>query len=389
MTPHRRKQIEWYMALLALLTIAIAWWAGKKNWEEKQLNTLTKVYPDSLYDMTPLGENCWLLEGKETENRAYISTGKAKGYAGPIKVATRFNHLLKIEDVHILSASETPSYFRRVKNKDFTGSFRDRPYDYNMTQIAETNAVSGATKTCTAIARATRKSSIKITRHLDHVETITPEEPPVRFGAKETIIILLFLLGMISYLPHFKYKKLLRWITLSSGLLLLGFIYNSPITLTHINSILAGFWPDWHTEIYVYLLIFGLLVILLTSGKNPYCSHICPFGAMQEILGRLGKAKPLKTRAVYLWIWLQRSVAWIAILIALATRNPGISDYVVFGAAFQLTGSHIMFILLGSMIILSLVVHRPWCNFLCPVRPVTDYIKTVRNKLIKPWIHGS
>lgn len=108
------------------------------------------------------------------------------------------------------------------------------------------------------------------------------------------------------------------------------------------------------------------------------------FWIIMGMLYTLIKPARLKTR--YLWIWLQRSLAWVAIALDLWSRNPGISEYEVFDAAFRLTGSHRLLILLTVMLVFSLFIHRPWCNYLCPVKPVTDYIVLFRKKLVKPWI---
>lgn len=381
-----KKQTEWYLALAALLVLSIAWWTGKKRWEKRQTRQIYSVYPDSLFKLTPRGEGFWQLQPANQRDTAYIALGSAKGYGGPVRIAASFSNNLKINKIHVISSAETPSYFYRVKKENYLDHFTQLSYDHNMMKIAGVNAVSGATQTCRAIAGATRDASLTMSRHIEKAHLVPAEKHNIQFGTRETILVLLFTLSMLARVPAFKYKKALRWTTLSAGLLFLGFIYNHPLNLTQMNAMLAGFWPDWHEQIYVYLLVFGLIAIMLTSGKNLYCSHFCPFGAFQEILGKLGKAKPARLRARYMWLWLQRSLAWVAIAAALITRNPGVSGYEIFGAAFRFQGSSRLLILFSLMVVTSLMIHRPWCNFLCPVKPITDFIALFRKKLVQPWI---
>jgi polyferredoxin len=76
--------------------------------------------------------------------------------------------------------------------------------------------------------------------------------------------------------------------------------------------------------------------------------------------------------------WTQRFLAWAVILAALLFRNPGHFTYEVFGTFFTLTGAVLQFALLGVVLIASLFLLRPWCNFLCPIRATSDYIRMLR-----------
>jgi polyferredoxin len=190
----------------------------------------------------------------------------------------------------------------------------------------------------------------------------------------------------VGHRRSFKYKKLARWVSLATGLVVLGFVYNAQLTLTQINSLLMGFWPQWQTHLYWYLLLGGILFVVTVDNKNPYCEWFCPFGAAQDCLGAVGGAKPrVPARYRTPLLWAQRGVAWAAIILALLFRNPGLTSYEVFGTLFQLTGSTVQFVLLGLVLVTALFLKRPWCNYLCPLRPVTDLIRFGRGWLLEQW----
>jgi len=143
---------------------------------------------------------------------------------------------------------------------------------------------------------------------------------------------------------------------------------------------LLGFWPEWQLHLYWYLLLAGILFVFTADDKNPYCEWFCPFGAAQECLGIIGGAKGRTPQRYHnLLRWFQRALALSAIIIALLYRNPSISCYEVFGAFFRLIGSNFHFVLLGVVLIAALFLKRPWCRYLCPLRPVTDFIRLIRN----------
>jgi polyferredoxin len=233
------------------------------------------------------------------------------------------------------------------------------------------------------VRQASRKIAVK---NLEF-PAIPEFSPRIQFGFPEAILIALFAFGIVGRMRRFKHKKAARWVSMLVGLAVLGFLYNTPLTIVWINKLLLGFWPQWQTHLYWYLLILGILFIFTIDNKNPYCDWFCPFGAAQECLSVVGGAKlRIPNRVHSLLRWLQRALALSAIVIALVFRNPGISSYEVFGVFFRLIGSNFLFVLLGIVLVASLFLRRPWCSYLCPLRPVTDFIRLIRNGIRDIWM---
>jgi polyferredoxin len=103
-------------------------------------------------------------------------------------------------------------------------------------------------------------------------------------------------------------------------------------------------------------------------------------------MGAIGGAKSTGPRLYRRhFVWIQRGLAWLAVVLAFLFRNPGISSYEIFGTLFEFTGSMVAFALLGIVLVLSLFIRRPWCNFLCPLDPVFDLIRLVRTWILELW----
>ena len=83
--------------------------------------------------------------------------------------------------------------------------------------------------------------------------------------------------------------------------------------------------------------------------------------------------------------WLHRGLAWLAIVLALIFRNPGISSYEVFSALFDRLATTPIFIVLGIVLLASLVIKRPWCTYLCPLQPVYEFIQMIRRWIVELW----
>jgi len=151
------------------------------------------------------------------------------------------------------------------------------------------------------------------------------------------------------------------------------------MSLIHINSFLLGYWPAWRDHLYWYLLIGGVLLPILLTGKSLYCSHVCPFGAVQQALGAAGMTRQVPQRVEFYLRWLQRGLVWMAVVCALAFRNPALVPYDLSGALFGWAGLTWQFVALVAILIAALVITRPWCNYLCPIRAITDFIRLARH----------
>jgi NosR/NirI family nitrous oxide reductase transcriptional regulator len=380
----RRIQIERGLAILAFLTILMAWFVGGVLQNTDIEPALVDALPDADRFEPVAGETYAAYQGDALIG--YISIGEAVGYGGPLKVAAAVEPAGNIIGISIASHKETPSFMERVLRTDFMAQFLGKSYADSYLLDEDVDNVTGATYTARAIADSTLQASRAVASHQLGLEVPEIPPPPIKFGIPEITLIALYAAGYIGHRRSFKYKKQLRWALLITGMLVLGFWFNLPLTISRINSFLMGYWPQWQTNIYWYLLVGGLFLIFTVDNKNAYCAWFCPFGAAQECMGAIGGAKSTGPRLYRRnFVWIQRGLAWLAVVLAFLFRNPGISSYEIFGTLFEFTGSMVAFALLGIVLVLSLFIRRPWCNFLCPLDPVFDLIRLVRTWILELW----
>ncbi len=381
------RRLERFLAVVALGIVVVAWIIGSFREEVDLIPYLKQALPQaSRFEAINLGTyKAW---GSQAEDSllGYVTTGKAQGYGGDMKVAVAVSLEGVILGLAVVEQKETSAFLRRVFRSNLLDSLRGKIYSDPLALENDVDGVTGATFSCRAITDSVRSATRKIAvRELGF--SLPPEpSPKVAFGFPEAMLIVLFGFGIMGRMRRFKYKKTARWVSMLVGLVVLGFVYNRPLTIVWINRLILGFWPAWQTHLYWFILIGGILFIYTMDNKNPYCEWFCPFGATQECLGVVGGAKVrVPQRAHTLLRWGQRWLALSAIVIALVFRNPGISSFEVFGAFFRFIGSNFLFILLGIALVASLFVRRPWCSYLCPLRPVTDFIRLMRDGIKDLW----
>ncbi|MEE9460942.1 MAG: FMN-binding protein [Bacteroidales bacterium] len=301
----------------------------------------------------------------------YMAQGEGDGYGGPLTVGVAVDTSGNVISLAILEYRETPSFFQKViktgllKDLAQRGIYDDVPYAENL------DGVSGATMTFRALAESVEEAVTIVGVQSFDVEP-TEKTEDILFRLPEIILLALFAVAVLRRkVLKGKIGKQLRWLTLITGFIFIGFILNRPFVLSHINMVLLGYWPDWHIHLYWYILIIGLFLFKAKEEWNTYCYDFCPFGACQEILAQIGGAQNRAVQWPKLLLWLQRTLAIAAVAMALLFRNPGFSSFEIFGTLFDLNGSNYQFALLAIILPLSLFIYRPWCNYLCPLHKNT------------------
>ena len=313
----------------------------------------------------------------------YITVKKSNGFGGPLKVAVGVDPAGAVVNAMVVEHRETPSWFAKVKDSSLIDAMKGKSYKDRFEIGNDVDGITGATYTTRAVIQSVKAASREIA--LNELKLPKLDEKPrrIQFGFPEIVLLLLLAIGTfgIKYASG-KTLKRIRWLTMLAGMAVVGFMVNHPLTLVDINKFLMGYWPDVHFQLYWYLLTFGVLLIFLTTDKNYYCHMVCPFGAVQECLAVLGKAKSAHSNQYHgFFKWLRRSVVWLAVCVALIFRNPGISSYEVYSTIFSLSGTNREVLFLVIVLVFSLFVRRPWCKYLCPVPAFSDYLRFIKGRI--------
>ena len=314
----------------------------------------------------------------------YAATAEAPGYAGPIEMMVGVNLGGEIVGTRLVQQRESPGFFRLIENAGLVDQFLGKSYSSNFVLGEELDAISGATLSAEGVAASSREALRIIAREgLD--SPLPAENKTIKFGWPEISLLGLFAAGYAGHkLRNPKLKKRIRWGTLLTGMIVIGFVYTAPFTIAQVIAFLSGYWPDWQSNLYWYILLGGILFVTTVDAKNPYCNWFCPFGAFQEILAQITNAPLYKPREWRdLFGWLQRGLAFTAVVLGLTLRSPGVAGYEPFGTLFDLKGTMIEWIFLAIIILASLVMYRPFCNYLCPLDPVVDLIAEVRRWVVE------
>ena len=146
-----------------------------------------------------------------------------------------------------------------------------------------------------------------------------------------------------------------------------------PIGATQ-NVALALFDTTYIVPVTVVVFFALPLVFTLFFGRT-FCAAVCPLGAVQELVSLGSMTVPR---------WLDHALGLIrylylgaAVLFAATGTAFVICRYDPFVAFFRLSGSAGMLIFGASLLLLGLLVGRPYCRFLCPYGAILGLLSKV------------
>lgn len=379
----RNRRDRWLLSLTVLLILA-AWGYGYLTAGTQVAPLVQNVIPGAATVQTQ-GQ---LFVGLDAQGQVigYAAVGQAPGYGGPIETLVGVDPAGRILGVEVVSRRESPGFFRLLEKRDLIGQFAQHTVSDPLQIGQDLDAITGATISAEGVANSVRRAARHIAADGLNV-SLPPEQRPIEWGWPEVTLVMLFASGYIGHrLRRPVLKRRIRWVTLLTGMVVLGFIYTIPLTITMVISLLSGYWPDWRTNLYWYMLIGGIIFVTSVNGKNPYCGWFCPFGAFQECLAAVSGAKLYRPRELNMPLkWVQRGLALAAIVFGLAFRQPGAAGYEPFATLFDLQGTTVRWALLVIVILAGLMMYRPFCNYLCPLDPVVDFVGVGRRWLKEGW----
>ncbi len=207
---------------------------------------------------------------------------------------------------------------------------------------------------------------------------------------RQVCVLIVTVLATICFFNRRKGTKTLRLLTLLLSIAVLGFWTNSMLSLS--------LFCNWLTNgvslaIQLPILIIAVLSIILplVTKKAFYCQYLCPFGAAQEFAGLIkSKDKSLKAKDeslksssikanVYKVFSVIRKVTLLSLLIIFALGVgldlSVVEPFPIFN--YQSIGFGVA-IFATVILILSIFIKKPWCNYLCPTGTLLESFRSLR-----------
>ncbi len=388
--------IEKVLAILSLGAMIAAFFLGTMREQDALSMQLKAIEPDFKAVQT-IDIDLYEVE-LNSGDKKFFTVDRYPGYGGIMVVGVLVSKVGVIESVAILSSPDTPTYIQQIWDLEL-------PLPYlgaTLLKAEVPDSISGATLSSDALKISIEKASNNLIAseeakalganfgfsqaEIDKAVAKTEELKQVKLSSTEwikiAVVCMFFLLALVITSKKFTYnKKVARYALLVVSIGLMGFLYSMQFSLSTIVMLVSGAWLQGLASYAPLICLILAIIIFVVTKKNLYCSHICPFGAIQEAVALISNCKNPEIN--HLTRWGSRLFALGLMCMALYFSNSSLATYEPFGKVFGFIGSITFFALSITATIGALFVRMPWCRLFCPVTPFFDYIQFWRS-----WLFG-
>jgi len=290
------------------------------------------------------------------------------GYASNLPILIGLDADEKIVGIVLQANGETPGFINRLEKQNFFNTWD------GMIASEVVNSKFDAVTRATMTTQATI-DGLKL--RLGSYLALEQERKRVEFRMLMLEVLAWFFLALSLAGAAFpariaRYRTLL----LILAVLLPGFALGRFVSLELIRVWAVNGIP-FAAQPYLVLVLMLCFVIPFFAGRTWYCSWYCPYGAAQELLGRLFKRKLNPTGV---WLELLKSirsgfVIGIAFLLIIGMKLD-VSLLEPFPAFLFKSAADSVIILALVFLVLSLFIRKPWCNFFCPSGQIVELVRT-------------
>ncbi len=309
-----------------------------------------------------------LADGTAVVNTQSIGSS-ITGFAGKVPLEISFK-AGKIIAVKALKNEETKDFF------DEAATLLDKWNGKTIDQALslQVDAVSGATYSSKAII-ANMQEGLKYAKANPAIysgnstgnESINTLGAASSFDLSAKNIAGLIVVLMAALLPLFIKNRKYHIVQLALNVIVLGFWCGAFISYTLLTGYMAH-GINLLAAVIPAIMLITAFVYPIFGKKTYYCTHVCPFGSLQQLAGTCTKHKIKMSTATQHRLDILRQVIWAALMLCIWT---GVwsqwVDYEPFSAFIFQSASWIVIALAAVFVILSFIVTRPYCRFVCPV----------------------
>ncbi len=290
------------------------------------------------------------------------------GYTGkvPLEISLKDG---KVVQVKALANTETPEFFNEAVA--ILDKWNGKTVDDAL--ALHVNGVSGATFSSKAIIGNVQRG-LTYAKHKAVVDGNDTDNTNLRdtsaltaFDPSAKNIMGLIVVLMAAILPLFVKNKTYRLCQLALNVIVLGFWCGAFLSYTSLLGYMAN-------GINVLALLVPLVMLVtafvypLLGKKTYYCTHVCPFGSLQQVVGQSLKYKVRMSHKTVHRLDIFRQVLWALLMLCIWTGVwSDWVDYEPFSAFIFQSASWVVIALATVFVLLSFIVTRPYCRFVCPM----------------------
>ena len=297
------------------------------------------------------------------------------GYSGPTDTLVAFDPRWQVAGTKIRSSWDTREHVRDVDdNRQWSRMWKRYTWDELAKLDVEAEGiegVSGATLTSVAMAQGIAH---RVRTSADAAAAAAAQ--PLRITWTDGAAAGLIVGAIVMTFTHLRGRRRLR---LAFQIAVIGFIgfYGG---LLMAQSLWAGWAMSgvaWRMAPGLVMLAAAAIVLPWATRRQVYCSHLCPYGAMQEIIGQRVKWK-LRVRAdvARALRWLPAGLLALVIIVMMLDLPFNLAAIEPFDAVVLTAAGWATIIIAIVGLIAAAFIPQAYCKYGCPTGMLLEFVRS-------------
>jgi spermidine synthase len=312
---------------------------------------------------------------------------EVRGFGGRLNLALHVDASGKLIDFLIVRSNETPSYLDLLRG--WLDSLKGKSL-FGPEPFAGVHAVTGATISSKAILDALQTAGRRFAEQVLGGQPASPAGVPVKSWSRHCpdtaglYLIGAFVVAFITaHYGGFWSRIVILTLTFAVG----GIALNAQYSSEQIATLLSLDFPTARLT-GAFLLAVGVPLVVLLF-ENLYCGYVCPFGAVQELVGYI-LPRRLRPASPYEEMRLARFVKYLILAVLTVTffvsrdRRTLAGDPLTSVFTLRPAWPPWMLGVVAIALLGSLFYGRFWCRYLCPAGAFLSLLNPVR--LLHRWV---
>jgi predicted membrane-bound spermidine synthase len=314
-----------------------------------------------------LGSSPGEAEPQTVSLASAAATPGVSGFAGPIHLLLGVGRDGVLRGVRYLDSGETPSYIGGIDA--WLAGLSGADLNKGPLSLERLDGMTGATVTSRA-ALGTINRAAGLATQTAFARAVPATEAPGRAGEPDWGLYATAVLLLLFFPVYLSGSEPARLLFQAAALAILGLWLNTLITEVDLVNLSLGKAASLAENPQRWLLLGFAAVTTLLFGQ-VWCGYLCPFGALQELISRLGRRlglrvypdRPLEQRMRYI-----KYVLLAIVLTVVWTTEEG--TWATFDPMQHAFGGRLsgwMLWLTGLVLIGAGFHYRFWCRYFCPM----------------------
>ncbi len=348
-----------------------------------ELKNVVRLFSEAQTIQPTARPSVWNVFGEKQIRLGFVlsttpSADHLSGYQGPTATLAGFDADGKCVGLVVDQSYENDPYARYLDDEySFQGIYQGKTLEELAKFLPEENGiegVSGATMTSMSVAEALPLAAATAIRPVSVSSNSVVTRTWFSYWA-DGVTLLLTLFGLLFSFTKLSKHAVVRISFQLAVILFLGFINGHMLSQALFVGWSANAIP-WSVAPGIVGLSIAAILIPVVSKHQPYCQHICPLGALQQLVGnKVGWKVRLSSRLRRCLELIPYLLLLLVVIVAMTRSSFNLASIEAFdGFAFRVAGFASIAILVSGLLF-SVVSPMAYCRFGCPTGAVISFLK--------------